>query len=198
MSETQIYGVLIREDIDFPLGELLYMYLSELSHMFCTRNEIKGGNFFDRYCMGSGAEDGQFNAGYAVWREAVADIMADSIRFEYTSTTLKMVAPEIKEYYDQLDISNPWSKKALSLIIVYTMITREGASGTNWTTLEQAFHKAVKIKDEVLMGILQLAFDQLHQRPFWEITPDFIQTLGAMYIELIGMKFFRDKLPQGK
>ena len=34
------------------------------------------------------------NAGYAVWREAVADIMADSILSEYTSLTLADVREE--------------------------------------------------------------------------------------------------------
>ena len=29
-----------------------------------------------------GEEDGYYNAGYAVWREAIADIMADSIMSE--------------------------------------------------------------------------------------------------------------------
>lgn len=35
------------------------------------------------------------NAGYAVWREAVADIMADSILSEYTSLTLADVRDEV-------------------------------------------------------------------------------------------------------
>ena len=73
------YGVLIREDIDFTLGEVLQMFLHEISHLYCTQNEVSGGHFFDKYCMGSGVEDGMINAGYAIWREAIADIMADSI-----------------------------------------------------------------------------------------------------------------------
>ena len=69
--------MLIREDINFTLGGVLQMFLHEISHLYCTKNEIDGGGFFDKYCMGSGPEDGMMNAGYAIWREAVADIMAD-------------------------------------------------------------------------------------------------------------------------
>lgn len=32
------YGVLIREDIDFTLGEVLQMFLHEISHLYCSRN----------------------------------------------------------------------------------------------------------------------------------------------------------------
>lgn len=54
------YGVLIRADIDFTPGEVLMIFLHEISHLFCTRNEIDGGDFYDKYCMGSGEEDGFF------------------------------------------------------------------------------------------------------------------------------------------
>ena len=54
----KLYGVLIRSDIEFSLSEELMTFLHEISHLFCTRNEIESGDFFDRYCMGSGEEDG--------------------------------------------------------------------------------------------------------------------------------------------
>ena len=80
------YGVLIREDVDFTLGEVLQMFLHEISHLYCTQNEIPGGHFFDKYCMGSGIKDGMINAGYAIWREAIADIMADSINHGHSGS----------------------------------------------------------------------------------------------------------------
>ena len=81
------YGVLIRENVDFTLGEVMQMFLHEISHLYCTQNEIPGGNFFDKYCMGSGVEDGMINAGYAIWRDAIADIMADTVFSEKATLT---------------------------------------------------------------------------------------------------------------
>ena len=52
--------------------------------------------------MGSGEEDGYYNAGYAVWREAVADIMADSIISEYATLKLEMAAGEIRNCYNHI------------------------------------------------------------------------------------------------
>ncbi len=122
VNDTE-YGVLIREDI---VGEVIQMFLHEISHLYCTRNEIDGGNFFDKYCMGSGPEDGgMMNAGYAIWREAVADIIwQNSIISEYATIALSSVKGIVKEYYGELSASNPDSKKAMSLIIVYIMISR--------------------------------------------------------------------------
>ena len=66
-------------------------------HTFTAQGtEIDGGNFFDKYCMGSGPEDGMMNAGYAIWREAVADIMADSIISEYATIALSSVKGIVK------------------------------------------------------------------------------------------------------
>ena len=48
-------------------------------HIFCTRNEIDGDKFLERYCMDdtiSREEDGTMNAGYAVWRELIAELIA--------------------------------------------------------------------------------------------------------------------------
>ena len=185
------YGVLIREDIDFSLDELLQMFLHEISHLYCSRNEIDGGNFFDKYCMGSGAEDGMMNAGYAIWREAVADILADSIISEYATITLASVNDIVKEYYEALSPQKVESKKAMSLIIVYIMISKEVASTVEWNKAEKAIKNTIPIDDSLLMAILKQVFDQLHREPFWRITPDFVMSLGETYLSMLTHKLFR-------
>lgn len=189
-TDGKQYGVLIRSDIDFEPSEVLMTFLHEISHIFCTENEIDGENFFDKYCMGSGEEDGYYNAGYAVWREAVADIMADSIMSEYATLTLAMASLEIRKYYNQLAAQNVESKKYMSLLITYIMISKEVAGTEDWETAEKAIKNKINIKNNILMEILRLVFNKLHQSPFWKITPEFIRELGFLYIELITFKAF--------
>lgn len=186
------YGVLIRSDLDWTLGEILQMFLHEISHLFCTRNEITGGNFYDKYCMGSGPEDGMMNAGYAIWREAVADIMADSIISQEATVTLPIVRKELEKLYEQLVIHSPASKKAASLIIVYVMISREVAYTYDWSEAERAISKIHCLDDSLMHSMLRQVFDKLHESPYWEITPEFIMTLGETYISLISHKALRD------
>lgn len=188
------YGVMIRADIDFPLPELRRVFLHEISHLFCCENEIEGGGFFDRYCMGSGAEDGMMNAGYAVWREAVADIMADSILSEYTSLTLADVREEVGRLYRMLSPADPDSKKCMSLILVYVMATKEVGGVTEWADAEAGLKQRLGLEDPALYAFLKMAFDNLHRSPFWSITPDFIMELGEAYLSLLSHKFLRERL----
>ena len=185
------YGVLIREDIDYTLGELLQTFLHEISHLYCSRNEIKGGKFFDKYCMGSGTEDGMMNAGYAIWREAVADIMADSILSEQATMTLGMAQKPVLEYYEAISYSNSDSKKAMSLIIAYIMISQEIATIYDWDKAEKEIKRKIGFDDPLMYSILKQVFDKLHDSPFWEITPEFIINLGETYLSLLTGKMLK-------
>lgn len=196
VNETE-YGVLVREDIDFTLDNLLWTFLHEISHLYCTRNELDGKElFFDKYCTGSGTEDGIMNAGYAIWREAVADIMTDSMVSEYTSLSLRssFVRNIIRQLYEDLRPQDLISKKAMSLILVYTMTSKEVAYTASWETAEKALRRNIKINDELLFAILEQVFHQIQNRPFWKITPDFIMTLGETYESLLVGKLFNGVL----
>ena len=189
---NRLYGVLIRSDIDFSLSEVLLTFLHEISHLFCTRNEIESGDFFDRYCMQSGEEDGYYNAGYAVWREAVADIMADSIMSEYATMKLEMAADEIQNCYNHISRQDSEAKKYISLIIVYVMTSEEVVGTEDWNVAEKAITSKINIGNNILREILKLVFEKLHQSQFWKITPEFIRELGLLCIELIVYRTFEN------
>ena len=79
-------GVMIRADLPFPEMELIQIFVHEIAHIYCTRNEIEGGKFYEKYCdapnhpiYGENIDsrmNGYINAGYAVWREMIADIIS--------------------------------------------------------------------------------------------------------------------------
>ena len=73
----------------------------------------------------------------------------------------------------------------MSLIIVYIMISREVAATREWDEAIRAIKRTIKIDDPLLEAILKQVFDQLHRNPFWEITPEFIMTLGETYLSLL-------------
>lgn len=184
LNDTE-YGILVLEDLSFSPREMIKIFLHELSHLYCSRNEIPDGNFFDKYCMGSGPEDGMMNAGYAIWREAVADIMADSIYCEYPTIELRSVNKIISDYFGELSITNPDSKKAMSLIIAYIMTSKEVSVTKDWNIAQREIDKKIDVKSPMLIAILKQVFEQLNQSPFWEITPEFIMTLSETYLTLL-------------
>lgn len=190
------YGILIREDIDFPREDLFQVLMHEISHLYCTSHEIPGGGFFDKYCMGSGPEDGMMNAGYAIWREAVADIMTDSMLCEEANLTLSGLKKTILDCYGKISFSSPSSKTAMSLVIVYVMVAREVSTTEDWGKAEKAIKKVIAFDDPLTYAILKLIFDQLHHRPFWEITSDFIMELGELYVNLVTGRLLKQRISE--
>ncbi len=128
------------------------------------------------------------NAGYAIWREAIADIMADSIKSEYASQRLADVKSEVMRMYRMLSIENPDSKKQMSLIIAYIMISGEVAGTETWDAAEKAIRKTIRFDNELIYVILRMIFANLHDSPFWCITPDYISGLGEVYLALLAHK----------
>lgn len=181
-------GILIRADIDFSLADVHYTMLHEISHIYCTRNEIECGNFFERYCMGCGEEDGMINAGYAIWREAVADIMASSVLSETTGVSLFDIRNAIMELNAMVSADNPDSKLCMSLMIAYIMNTREVAGTEKWSMAEKAIKRACSFDDPMMYYIMELVFRNLHESPFWKITRDFISELGQAYLSLLAFR----------
>ena len=179
------YGILIASDIALPPKEIIMTFFHEIAHLFCTRNEVPGEAFFEKYCSGTGTLDGMINAGYAIWREAIADITADA------AMTLADVHDEVMRHYTTLSFANPASKRAMSLIIAYIMISKGIASTEDWSDAEAAILGHFQFDDSCVIKILELVFCKLHKQPFWEITPDFITELGDLYLWIISDKGLR-------
>lgn len=180
---------MIRSDLKWSSYEYFRTLLHEISHIFCTVNEIEGGGFYDKYCQGSGVENGFINAGYAIWREAIADITADAVCSDMASISLKNVRNDIVQLYDMISSSNPNSKKCMSIIIAYLMISSEVAGTENWDEAEKAIRNNINFKDDFIYRIAEIVFKNLHNGDFWTITLDFIIDLGETYISLLTNKF---------
>lgn len=161
-------------------GRIVHTLLHELSHIFCIHNEIEGGRFFDRYCMGErSVEDGTINAGYAIWREIIAEVMAKEISPDMTPRKLdESMQREIDHYRKVTSPSNPADKYALSNMIDTIMCLDEVKDGISWTELE----KRLTALDTPYMSVVELAFEQLRKQKPYEISSDFIMALGNAFL----------------
>ena len=65
------------------------------------------------------------------------------------------------------------------------MPSREVAAAKDWKDVKLAIRRSIQLDDEWLFEIFELVFQQMHRHPFWEITPDFIFSLGRAYLLLI-------------
>ena len=184
-GESGVDGVLLRTDIERTPATLYHILLHELAHIFCTRNELGGDSFYKRYCMDdtlSSEEDGAINAGYAIWRELIAELIA----FEMDDNCL-VLALEDKEdilryYMEELEDGN--RKMAVSMILCEALTSREGEPAATWSTTKRKVTKYKPFDDPLFMDLLELVVRKLRKN-FVEIDRDFILELGSLYLFLV-------------
>jgi len=183
------YGILIRLDLDMTAADWFEIFLHEISHIYCTVNEIDGGYFFDKYCnQKSDYDNGIINAGYAIWREAVADIMAHTVTWYPSMYTLEYVKPMCLELQAEIYFENPDSKKAVSLFLAYLMLTNEVRNSQSWQQAEQQIREVINFDDEMIYPIIKSVYQNLQKDDYWTITPDFIMNIGEAYLWLLTNK----------
>ena len=159
-------GILLRTDIARHPAELKHILLHELAHIFCTRNEIDGDNFFERYCMDdtiSREEDGTINAGYAVWRELIAELIA----FELD---------------DNCDVVPLRRKKDLLSYYEGELLTGNGKMGVSMILCE-AMTRFKPFDDPLYRDLLELVFTHVREY-FIVIDRDFIYEIGVLYLSI--------------
>lgn len=181
-KENNIDGILYREDkIESP-GSICHIFLHELAHIFLVHNEFDGKNFYDTYCedfyeIGS-IEDGFVNAGYAIWRETVAEIIAREL--DNNCYTFKMAEKSkmLNFYYNELP-SKDW-KVYLSIILMEVLTSDELEQRKNWEDIMPKLRVFKLFKNNsYLIKAVELLYKHLRSKIF-DIDVEFIMDLGEI------------------
>ena len=190
-------GFLLRTDIDYAPGELNHGLLHELAHIFCAHNELGGRSFYDEYCEGyapNAEEDGFINAGYAVWRECIAEIIAFECDDNLVNNTLRGIKPLLRQLRDEL-IDPSTGKLIMSEMLTAIMTSREIEGSATWEEAEKQIRKLGLLNDTLYMELLKTVFTQLRTRLI-EIDIDFIYHIGYLYLNILSQailqRFRRD------
>ena len=184
-------GILIRTDPPKDLDNYEYykmMIVHEIAHIFCITHEIDsadkaGQRFYDRYCAGTPKDfsetfyDGQINAGYAIWREFIADIVQDIV-YQQPAKRLKVIAPMLRALAKEVKVGSTSSKSAMHRYLSEVINSYEGSEAEEWSDLESKL-KALKLP---FVRIVEHVFTMLHDGSCIAIDPESIQALGTMYM----------------
>lgn len=186
-------GILYNEPIctGFKSIELYEIFLHELSHIFCVHNEIRGGDFYGRYCCNNSGDvytDGMMNAGYAVWREFIAGVMTDCV-FEYSmGGNLSDFRPEIMWHWERIAPENPNAKRHLSELLVLLITSREIALAQTWDEVRRYVQELNVTDVKVFYNLVKAVWENLYVGDYWEIDEEFIHSLGSIYLALLSIK----------
>lgn len=184
-GENSVDGVLLRTDVERTPATLYHILLHELAHIFCTHNELGGDSFYKRCCMDdtlSSEEDGAINAGYAIWRELIAELIASEKDDNCVVLSLEDKEDILRYYMEELEDGN--RKMAVSMILCEALTSCEGEPAATWNATKRKVAKYEPFDDPLFMDLLELVVRKL-KKNFVEIDRDFILELGSRYLFLV-------------
>ena len=187
-----IDGILVRTDVDYKPGELKHTLLHELAHIYCVHNELEGKDFYDLYCSGTAPtaeEDGLINAGYAIWRECIAELIAIELNDAYYITSLSGKKKYLSSLVENIDSDN--GKLYMSMILTAVMTSREVESAKEWTSAEKSIARLNLFEEPMFHDMFKRVFEQL-RNGFCEISYDFIFAIGSIYLNLLAVQAIKN------
>lgn len=192
MDNGGVDGILLQVDVPYQPEGLLHIFLHELAHLYCVHHELEGRNFYEEYCENyakSAEEDGTITAGYAVWRECIAEIIAfecDDCCDVSPISTKKELLVQLKDEIEHLH-----GKLSVSEILTAVMTSSEVESSETWNDAEPAIRKIGLFHTAPELDLMKLVFTQLRSK-FITIDIDFIQELGFLYLNVLSLTMLQN------
>ena len=130
----------------------------------------------------SSEEDGAINAGYAIWRELIAELIASETDDNCDFLSLEDKEDLLRYYMEELEDGD--RKLAVSMILCEALTSREGEPAETWGDTQKKVEKYKPFDDPLFMDLLELVVRKL-KRNFVEIDRDFILEFGSLYLFLV-------------
>lgn len=183
-------GILARTDLDDVNGyQWKHLILHELSHIFCTKNELESKErFYKKYCENftdNEIEDGYINAGYTIWKEFIAEFMAIIIDEDMADNHLNMFARHSNYMVDEIEAMVNDDKLCMSAILIDIISSVEIPNSEDFEEVIEAlkhYGYSKVIESRNLLEIVRNVYEKVFTKPFWQIDLDFIETLGSLYV----------------
>ena len=185
-------GILLRTDIPYHPVELLHIFLHELAHIYCVHHELDGKSFYDEYCENyakTNEEDGMINAGYAVWREMIAEIIALECDDNCDIIPLEDKKESLAQFRDEIDQRD--GKLLVSEILTAVMTSAKVETAETWADAEKAIRELDLFDMPPELDLMRLVYNQLRER-FIEIDVDFISEMGFLYLNILSLNLLRN------
>ena len=175
-------GILLRTDIERTPATLYHILLHELAHVFCAHNELCGDSFYKRCCMDSTLsreEDGAINAGYAIWRELIAEVIAFEMDDNCFVVPLREKTALLRCYKEEFE--NGDRKRGLSMILCEALTSKECEMSATWNVAQKKVAGHNPFDNPLFMDMLGLVFRKLRDN-LVEFDRNFILELGSLYL----------------
>lgn len=183
--EKDIYGILLRSDVLFDDHEFFHVVLHELCHIYCIINEFNGENFYKAFCLKEvdGYDNGLMCAGYKIWREVIAEAMAEMIDYYDYSLPLNRLKKKVVEYEQVLAEEEEINDDVVVNLLLDVLLSKRAMDKKTGAVFIDGLQESGIVKSPILCKMVKTVFSNFHNSKLWEITPDFIYELGNLYID---------------
>lgn len=129
------------------------------------------------------------NAGYAVWRECIAEIIAIELDDNCKIVPLKKKADVLRQLKSEIEPVD--GKLAVSEILTAIMTSSEIEASQTWEEAETAIQSLNLFDTPPEMDLFRLVYAQL-RTTFLEVDVGFIHELGYLYLNVLSMAVIRN------
>lgn len=126
-------------------------------------------------------EDGTINAGYAVWRELIAELIAFELDDNCDVIPIRRKKDLLSYYEGELLTGN--GKMGVSMILCEAMTSAEGEASMTWDAAKSKFTRFKPFDDPLYKDLLELVFTHVREY-FIVIDRDFIYEIGVLYLSI--------------
>ena len=186
-------AIMVRVDkTNVHTTEWRHLILHEMAHIYLAANEFGGKDFYQEHCAddkGNVQRNGIINAGYAVWREFIADYLAVVIDIDYIRLTIPQLKTQVDNLSESIYWGNPNSKIAASILLAYILTSKAVRRSEN---LKEALAFLQKHKfltndnrSPFFYAMIELCYQRTHSEDFGQIDLDFIIKLGRAYLSVL-------------
>lgn len=196
-----VYGILIRLDTGVNPNAWYQIVLHEMSHIFCLVHEIGGEDFFEKYCVNkteNTMENGMICAGYAIWREFIADYIAVQINPFFRPISMLELKKEVSELDKEWSSTNPNAKVLVSHMLADILLNTKVRQQENPEAILQLLEKekvfTSKVPGTSYAGMIRILYKQLRREECWKIDVDFVWELGEEYLNQMSLRYIATQI----
>ena len=129
------------------------------------------------------------NAGYAVWREMIAEIIALECDDNCDIIPLEDKKESLAQFRDEIDQRD--GKLLVSEILTAVMTSAKVETAETWADAEKAIRELDLFDMPPELDLMRLVYNQLRER-FIEIDVDFISEMGFLYLNILSLNLLRN------
>lgn len=185
-------GILARTNLDDVNGyQWRHLILHELSHIFCTRNELESKElFYKKYCENftdNEIEDGYINAGYTIWKEFIAEFMAIIIDEDMAGNHLSMFSRHSNHMVNDIEAFLNDDKLCMSAILIDIISSVEIPNSEDFEdVIEEQKHCGYSkvLESRNLIEIVRNVYEKIFTKAFWQINLVLLKRLEVCMLDI--------------